>query len=177
MQAEEISSLKMHLQSAQSASAQSARRPGPPPPPPPTSGAPPPPPPPPPGAGPKQKSQVSNMFATNLRARQVAGHDASQLAKIARRYVGSNLTNENIRRNYAPKYKWAINSVTLTDAERKKRGLPVNVVGKIIPKLNKTKALSARDLEKHFQDLERAAQRADIMSEMRARFAKRGPQS
>lgn len=130
----------------------------------------PPPPPPPSKVGVKR---VSNMFVTNLQARKGAGHDASELAKVARRYVGSDLTNDNIRRNYSPKYKWAIDSVAITNTERKKRGLPVNVVGEIIPKLNKTKPLSVADLLKYFEDVERTSRKTDILAELQARFAKR----
>lgn len=97
LQEAEISTLKNQLKNTQ--------RPRPPPPPlragvpapPLRAGVPPPPPPPPRGVA----KRPSNMFATNLRARNVAGHDASELAKVARRYVGNNLTNENIRRDYA----------------------------------------------------------------------------
>ncbi|GAQ91170.1 hypothetical protein KFL_007380045 [Klebsormidium nitens] len=135
--------------------------------------APPPPPPLPPPPGKAGSQRAANMFETNLRARKVAGHNARVLAKVAREYTGSNLSNANILRNYSHKYKWVMDAVALADAERKKLKLPVAVVGQIIPKVNKTKPLTERDLERHLQNIRMTAQTANMMSELRSRLAKR----
>lgn len=66
-----------------------------------------------------------------------------------------------------------MDAVALADAERKKLKLPVDVVGQIIPKVNKTKPLTQRDLERHFQNMRRTAQKANMMNELRSRLAER----